>query len=125
AEIGDVFRALHGQDLAPPPQATRPASRDRPVGERLSRSIQVIAGEQRALVGRVDTDQAPRIIPGTRKATFEVAEGRPGSFAQAKRWTNARAVSATSLHPLSMVSEWPRPGIWVISVTPGLRFWRL
>ena len=37
------------------------------------------------------------------------------------RWTNRRAVSATSAHPLSMVSEWPRPGIPTISVTASLR----
>ena len=41
------------------------------------------------------------------------------------RWTKARAVSATSRQPLSMVSEWPRPLISTISVTPGLRFSRL
>ena len=42
-----------------------------------------------------------------------------------KRLMNARAVSATSRQPLSMVSAWPRPGIWTISVTPSFRFWRL
>ena len=37
------------------------------------------------------------------------------------RWTNRRAVSATSAHPWSMVSEWPRPGISAISVAASLR----
>src|SRR6266849_6594549 len=37
-------------------------------------------------------------------------------------WTKARAVSATSRQPWSMVRECPRPGILTISVTPGLRF---
>ena len=36
------------------------------------------------------------------------------------RSTNFRAISATSCHPLSIVSECPRPGISTISVTPGL-----
>jgi hypothetical protein len=38
---------------------------------------------------------------------------------------NPRAVSATSRHPPSIVSAWPRPGIFTISVTPALRFSRL
>ena len=42
-----------------------------------------------------------------------------------KRWTNARAVSATSRQPLSIVNACPRPGISAISVTPSFRFWRL
>jgi hypothetical protein len=37
-----------------------------------------------------------------------------------KRLTNARAVSATSRQPLSMVSAWPRFLISTISVTPWL-----
>src|SRR6266851_107974 len=37
-------------------------------------------------------------------------------------WTKARAVSATSRQPWSMVRECPRPGILTISVMPGLRF---
>ena len=36
-----------------------------------------------------------------------------------------RAVSATSCHPSSMVSAWPRPGISVNSVTPGFFCWRV
>ena len=39
-----------------------------------------------------------------------------------KRRTKARAVSATSRHPLSIVSACPRLGISTISVTPVLRF---
>jgi hypothetical protein len=38
------------------------------------------------------------------------------------RFTKSSAVSATSRQPRSMVSECPRFGILVISVTPGLRF---
>ena len=34
-------------------------------------------------------------------------------------------MSATSRQPLSMVRACPRPGILTISVTPGLRCWRL
>src|SRR5690349_20030515 len=41
------------------------------------------------------------------------------------RWTNFRAVSATSRQPLSIVSELPRSGILTISVMPSLRAWRL
>src|SRR5258708_40075459 len=37
-------------------------------------------------------------------------------------WTKARAVSATSRQPWSMVRECPRPEILTISGTPGLRF---
>ena len=44
-----------------------------------------------------------------------------GADAQTKRLTNARAVSATSRQPLSIVSECPRFGIFLISVTPSLR----
>jgi hypothetical protein len=33
------------------------------------------------------------------------------------------AVSATSCHPSSMVSEWPRPGISANSVTPAFFDW--
>jgi len=36
--------------------------------------------------------------------------------------TNDSAVSATSCHPPSMVSAWPRPAISVISVTESFRF---
>src|SRR5260370_19957602 len=39
-----------------------------------------------------------------------------------KRWTKARAMSATSRQPLSMTREWPRLGSSTISVTPWLRF---
>jgi hypothetical protein len=38
-----------------------------------------------------------------------------------KRRTKASAFSATCRQPLSMVSAWPRLGIWMISVTPGFR----
>ena len=38
------------------------------------------------------------------------------------RLMKASVVSATSRQPWSMVSEWPRPGILTISVTPLLRF---
>ena len=41
------------------------------------------------------------------------------------RCTNFSAVSATSCQPLSIVSEWPRFAILVISVTAGLRRCRL
>ena len=41
------------------------------------------------------------------------------------RCTNLSAVSATSRQPLSIVSEWPRFGTLVISVTAGLRRCRL
>ena len=41
------------------------------------------------------------------------------------RCANRSAVSATSRQPLSMVSEWPRLGTFVISVTAGLRLCRL
>ena len=37
----------------------------------------------------------------------------------------ASAVSETSRQPSSIVSEWPRPGILLISVVPELRLWRL
>jgi len=36
--------------------------------------------------------------------------------------TKLSAVSQTSRQPLSIVSEWPRFGIFTISVTPSLRF---
>ena len=42
--------------------------------------------------------------------------------AAANRLTNSSAVSQTSRQPLSIVSECPRLGIDLISVTPGLRF---
>jgi hypothetical protein len=42
-----------------------------------------------------------------------------------KRCTNVSAMSATSRQPWSIVSEWPRPSIFTISVTPSLRFFRL
>src|SRR5215813_13800564 len=38
------------------------------------------------------------------------------------RLANSSAFSATSLHPASIVSACPRPGILTISVTPLLRF---
>ena len=37
---------------------------------------------------------------------------------QLKRPMKSSAVSATSCHPLSIVSEWPRPAISLNSVTP-------
>lgn len=45
--------------------------------------------------------------------------------AYVNRLTNVSAVSATSCQPWSIVREWPRLGIFSISVTPGLRFCRL
>jgi hypothetical protein len=42
-----------------------------------------------------------------------------------KRCTNSNAVSATSRQPLSMVSECPRLGIFVISVAAAFRLCRL
>ena len=50
---------------------------------------------------------------------------RPSVPVYVNRCTNFRAVSATSCQPLSIVSEWPRFGILVISVTAGLRRCRL
>ena len=44
---------------------------------------------------------------------------------QANRLTKSSAVWATSRQPWSIVREWPRFGIFTISVTPGLRFCRL
>jgi hypothetical protein len=41
------------------------------------------------------------------------------------RLTKSRAVWATSRQPWSIVREWPRFGIFTMSVTPGLRFCRL
>src|SRR5215469_831771 len=41
------------------------------------------------------------------------------------RLTKSRAVWATSRQPWSIVREWPRLGIFTISVTPGLRRCRL
>ena len=54
------------------------------------------------------------------------ARGAPAQLSgrrstQTNRRTNARAVSATSRQPWSIVSPWPRPGISTISVTPSLR----
>src|SRR6185436_77871 len=46
-------------------------------------------------------------------------------LAGTNRWTKSSAVCATSCQPLSMVSEWPRLGIFLISVTLGFRFCRL
>ena len=46
---------------------------------------------------------------------------RRSSRGYTNRFTNASALPATSRHPLSIVSEWPRFGIFSISVTPGLR----
>jgi len=42
--------------------------------------------------------------------------------AHANLLTKASAVSATSRHPLSIVSECPRPSIFTISVTASFRF---
>ena len=55
---------------------------------------------------------------------MDVGELVRGYFAGACRETKASATSATSFQPLSMVSECPRLGIEVISVTPGLCFCR-
>ena len=44
---------------------------------------------------------------------------------EANRFTKSSAALSDSRHPLSIVSECPRFGIFTISVTPGLRFWRL
>jgi hypothetical protein len=44
---------------------------------------------------------------------------QPVTIRQANRWTNARAVSATSRQPLSIVSACPRPSISMYSVTPS------
>jgi hypothetical protein len=44
---------------------------------------------------------------------------------QANRLTKSSAVWATSRQPWSIVREWPRFGIFTISVTAGLRLWRL
>jgi hypothetical protein len=45
--------------------------------------------------------------------------------AQANRLTKSSAVWATSGQPWSIVREWPRFGIFTISVTAGLRLCRL
>ena len=45
--------------------------------------------------------------------------------AQANRLTKSSAVWATSRQPWSIVREWPRFGIFTISVTAGLRLCRL
>jgi hypothetical protein len=45
--------------------------------------------------------------------------------AEANRLTKSSAVWATSRQPWSIVREWPRFGIFTISVTPGLCLWRL
>jgi hypothetical protein len=49
----------------------------------------------------------------------------PLGLAGTNRLTKSSAVSATSCQPWSIVREWPRLGIFWISVTPGLRFCRL
>ncbi len=64
-----------------------------------------------------ESDRAPASTSGGRSA--------PGRSPQAKRFTNASAVSATSRQPLSIVNECPRFGILTISVTAAFRFCRL
>ena len=54
--------------------------------------------------------------------TPAVANSRVATVGPTKRRTNANEMSATSRQPESIVSEWPRPGIFVISVTLGLPF---
>jgi hypothetical protein len=44
---------------------------------------------------------------------------------ETKRFTDASAVSQTSRLPLSIVSEWPQPGISGYSVKPGLSLYCL
>jgi hypothetical protein len=46
-------------------------------------------------------------------------------LAGTNRLTKSSAVCPTSCQPWSMVSEWPRLGVFLISVTLGLRFCRL
>ena len=62
--------------------------------------------------------RAPAIgAPGKRKARAAFVTERPSI--QTNRWTKASAVSATSRQPLSIISECPRPGISMYSVTPS------
>jgi hypothetical protein len=71
-----------------------------------------------------------RETPSVGIATAKVLVGssrtrRSARRAQVNRLTKSSAVWATSCQPLSMVSEWPRLGIILISVTLGFRFCRL
>jgi hypothetical protein len=50
------------------------------------------------------------------------AGGEPSTPPYVNLLTKSSAVSQTSRQPLSIVSEWPRFGIFTISVTPSLRF---
>ncbi len=57
-------------------------------------------------------------VIGGRDADGQLAEVGSGG---ANRLTNSRAVEQTSCQPESIVSEWPRFGIFAISVTAELR----
>src|SRR2546422_7842067 len=70
--------------------------------------ISEAASEHRP-VTPVDRDRIPDDGLTDKGAILESAHPRFEIVRQAKRLTNASAVSATSRQPLSIVSEWPRP----------------
>ena len=97
AAVDDAARVPH----LPPPAPTNP-------------------GDVRAARSEADRRPARHALDNGRPAQDGLAPDR-----QTKRLMKVSAVSATSRHPLSMVSACPRPAISVNSVTPGFRFWRL
>ena len=60
--------------------------------------------------------------PGDGAGVFRGGGAYGGQLEGVNRLTNSSAVSATSRQPPSIVSEWPRFGIFLISVTAELRF---
>ena len=63
-------------------------------------------------------------VPPAEKFRRQIEAGYLG-LAGTNRLTKSSAVCATSCQPWSMVNEWPRLGIFLISVTLGLRCCRL
>ena len=88
------------------------------------------AGEQLAAALGEDLDRRRRFgvlgvevvqEPGDDAGVVRGGGAYGGQLEGVNRLTNSSAVSATSRQPLSIVSEWPRFGIFLISVTAELR----
>src|SRR5260370_37283147 len=103
------------------PERLRSLEGDHRVGEPGGQVVLLLLGEGSR--GERDSDQRHDVllcrpvnpVPASRVVS-QAAHG------WACFWSKARAVSAPFRQPWSMVRECPRPGILMISVTPGLRF---
>ncbi len=76
AHVQDRFPAPHWKQLAPAPKPSRLARGDRHAAQRPRGKTQVVAREQRALVGRIEPDELLGSVLPAGEPTLEVAQRR-------------------------------------------------